>query len=241
MGRLPALSQLRRGGAAVLGLLLGGCDSSADAPAKSRVQSVLVQAEPEAAGAAGAAAPAAAPSTVTPVAEPVPAKPRPPLCDGQLKQKPQAFKPKALPTQLGVEGAEPLPADPLAAARGHWTWINFWAAWCVPCREELPLLFSWQQKLGNKLVFSFVSMDDDERQLREFLEKQPPAGLRRTQWLPDGGVRKAWLEALGLDAEPELPLQLLLDPKGRVRCRVGGAVEAKDLQVLEGIVAAKRG
>jgi len=182
---------------------------------------------------------------VTPVAEPRPAPPRPPLCEGQLTAKPRAFKPALAPRQLsdgaaGSDGEGALPADVLKAARGHWLWLNFWAAWCVPCREELPLLFSWQEQLADRVTFAFVSMDDDDRQLRAFLEKQPPTGLRRTHWLPDGAVRKAWLEALGLESEPELPFQVLIDPKGMLRCRVGGAVEAKDLPVLRQIVSAKK-
>jgi thiol-disulfide isomerase/thioredoxin len=219
------------------------CDSSADIPSKSRVQSVLAEPEPPGVGAGAAAA--APPATVTPVAEPRPAPPRPPLCEGQLTGKARAFKPALPPRQLSeaAEGAAAegaLPVDVLKAARGHWLWLNFWAAWCVPCREELPLLFSWQEQLGERVTFAFVSMDDDERQLRAFLEKQPPSGLRRTHWLPDGAVRTAWLDALGLEAEPELPFQVLIDPKGMLRCRVGGAVEAKDLPILRQIVSAKK-
>ena len=232
MGRLPAVKALAL--VAMLALALG-CDSSADVPAKSRVQAVLA----EAAGAPGTAAPA--PAQITPTPEPAPAQPRPPLCEGQLANKPSPFKPALPPRQLARE-ADPnaeLPADPLKAARGHWLWLNFWAAWCVPCREELPLLFAWQQKLGERVSFAFFSMDDDERQLSAFLDKQPATGLTRTQWLPDGAVRKAWLEALGLETEPELPFQALIDPEGMLRCTVGGAVEAKDLPVLEQIVSAK--
>ena len=234
MGRLPAVKQ--RGLLAGLGLLAAlGCDSSAEAPAKSRVQAVLA----EAGGAPGT--PPTTPAQITPRPEPAPPKPRPPLCEGQLDSKPRPFKPALPPRQLareGDKGAE-LPDDPLKAARGHWLWLNLWAAWCVPCREELPLLLEWQQKLGEHVSFAFFSIDDDERQLSAFLDKQPATGLTRTQWLPDGAVRKAWLEALGLETEPELPFQALIDPEGQLRCTVGGAVEAKDLPVLEQIVSAQ--
>ena len=48
---------------------------------------------------------------------------------------------------------------------GGFTWVNFWAAWCVPCREEIPRLMGWQKKLtgtGKSFRLHFVSVDDDE-------------------------------------------------------------------------------
>jgi thiol-disulfide isomerase/thioredoxin len=135
---------------------------------------------------------------------------------------------------LGTE----LPDDPLSPGKKHkrWTWLNFWAAWCVPCKDELPLLLGWQKELAAELQFAFVSLDDDERQLREFLERQPATGLQSTYWLPDGASRVAWLDALDLKTEPELPLQLLVDAAGAIRCRIEGAVEASDLAALQRIV-----
>lgn len=237
MGGLPALTQGRarwrvhfaaccRWLGAVLAV--SACDSAETVPQKSRVQAVL--AEP------GAAA-TPAPARVTPEAEPRPQKPRPPLCAGQLAGKAEVLRPKRVPEQMSLGPARELPVDPLKTGSGRWTWVNFWAAWCVPCKEELPLLLGWQSRLGSKLDFVFVSFDDDERQLRDFLHNQPERGLRSSYWLPDGAARRAWLDALSLDTEPELPLQLLIDPGGRVRCRVQGAVEAADLAALEDILA----
>lgn len=202
------------------------CDDAGDAPSKSRVQAVL--AEPGSAGQAPEVKVTAEPAALP--------KPRAALCEGQLEGKPQTFDPKRVPTQLSVDGEARLAADPLKKGAGRWTWVNFWAAWCVPCKQELPLLLRWQETLSERLEFRFVSLDDDERQLRDFLLQQPAAGLKSSYWLPDGAIRQAWLDALSLKSEPELPLQLLLDSSGRVRCRVQGAVEPQDLAALERII-----
>jgi thiol-disulfide isomerase/thioredoxin len=211
-------------------LLVGAspaCDTADETPAKSRVQAVL--AEPG----RTAMAPSAEPPKPQPAA---PKKPRAALCEGQLDEKPASFKPKALPQRLSLDPSRELARDPLERERGRWTWVNFWAAWCVPCKEELPLLFRWQKVLEGKLRFRFVSLDDDERQLRDFLNREGPDGLTSTYWLPDGALRQAWLAELKLTSEPELPLQLLIDPEGRLRCQVQGAVEPEDLATLERIV-----
>ena len=234
--RIVSRQSRLRLGAAACGLLAAACErgaadgGAAEAPSRSRVQAVL--AEPGSAAAPEGAGGESAQVAVS--AEPK-KRVRAPLCQGQIDDKPRAFRPARPPRQLAIGGGEPLPENPINAGK-RWTWVNFWAAWCVPCKEELPLLFTWQKQLSTQLDFAFISLDDDERQLREFLERQPQGGLDRTYWLPDGAVRAAWLSALGLSTEPELPLQLLLDEAGQLRCTINGAVEASDFDSLAAIV-----
>ena len=57
--------------------------------------------------------------------------------------------------------------------RGQVVFINFWATWCPPCREEMPAmerLFQQSQKDG--LVMLAVSVDADPTVVSPFLKEQ---------------------------------------------------------------------
>jgi thiol-disulfide isomerase/thioredoxin len=180
---------------------------------------------------------AAKPSTPGPTA--TVAAPQPPrqLCVGQSPKPPPkgAIKTEAAP------GATPPPAS-VPFGVGKWVWVNLWAAWCKPCKEEMPRLIAWQKKLsaaGVMLELAFVSIDDDERELERFLEGQPAAGVRASYWLPEGSGRSSWLGALGLKETPDLPAHALVAPSGQVTCVIQGAVEDRDYPAVAAFVGAK--
>ena len=211
-------------------LTLLGCDESDKKPvAAPQERSQIVEAK------AGAAAPPTA-AQVVPVAASSPPKAPRVLCAGQMSG-PGRAAPKKPISQSVASGESPLPEG--LSLGGGYTWVNFWAAWCAPCKEEIPRLYRFQQELtksspGFKL--DFVSLDDDERQLTGFLAGQPPSGLRRSFWLKEGKEREEWLKAAGLEADPALPFHLLFDPKGKLRCVVKGALEDSDLASLKTLV-----
>jgi thiol-disulfide isomerase/thioredoxin len=127
----------------------------------------------------------------------------------------------------------------LHAMPGEWIWINFWAAWCTPCKEEIPRLLGWRDRLaraGTPIRLVFVSLDDDGRQLESFLEAQPPEGIRSSLWLPDGKRRAAGLASLRVSGAPELPEHALAEGTGRVRCFIQGAVEDGDYAEIAALV-----
>src|SRR5206468_7948768 len=116
------------------------------------------------------AASASSSPSATGAAASVSPKPARNLCEKELAQ-PGRPLPKGSFTSVAAVGAEP-PSDRVQSGGGRWTWINFFAAWCGPCKEEMPRIRAFQQKLAASLDVTFVSLDDDERQLRQLLDAQ---------------------------------------------------------------------
>jgi thiol-disulfide isomerase/thioredoxin len=89
----------------------------------------------------------------------------------------------ALPALAGSEGG-PAPAFALGARGGHdvslaqyrgqVVMINFWASWCGPCRQEMPLLEGIYKKY-NKLGFTLlgVNVEPDSKAADDWLKATP--------------------------------------------------------------------
>ncbi len=62
----------------------------------------------------------------------------------------------------------------LSELRGQVVMINFWASWCGPCRQEMPLL---QQLYGKYEPLGFtllgVNVEPDSTQAQDWLKKVP--------------------------------------------------------------------
>ena len=97
----------------------------------------------------------------------------------------------------------------LSKYKGQVVMINFWASWCGPCRQEMPLLENIYQKY-NKLGFTLlgISIDDDSKTAEDFLKKVPVSFpvLFDTQ-----------SKVSGLYQVQGMPTTIFIDRKGNVR------------------------
>jgi cytochrome c biogenesis protein CcmG/thiol:disulfide interchange protein DsbE len=61
----------------------------------------------------------------------------------------------------------------LRALRGHPVVVNVWAAWCGPCREELPILQTAALRHGKRVAFVGVDIRDDRGSAVRLLREIP--------------------------------------------------------------------
>ncbi|HVY97103.1 MAG TPA: TlpA disulfide reductase family protein [Solirubrobacterales bacterium] len=110
----------------------------------------------------------------------------------------------------------------LADYRGQWVLVNFWASWCVPCRQEAPDLEAFQRRYGGP---RFTVLGIDSRDLsgdgRDFVRRY---GLSYPQ-LRDGDGDTA--HEFGTTGVPE---NFLVGPEGKVRLLLRGPVDDEYLQ-----------
>ena len=120
----------------------------------------------------------------------------------------------------------------LADLRGRYVVLNFFATWCVPCRNEHPELQRFRNRhltTGDVEVLAVV-FDDDIADVRRFFEREggdwPVIDDPRGKVALDFGVRGP-------------PESFLIDPNGYVLTRIVGEVRAEGLERL--LDQAKRG
>jgi thiol-disulfide isomerase/thioredoxin len=216
--------------AVVLALVVGcGEESPGAGPIKGRSDAVVTSAKPSAKAA------------VVPASASAPPKERPKPCAAAPGADGKKLSDEAI-SHLEAQNAKSV-GDRVETGGGKWTWVNLWAAWCGPCKEEMPLLRAWEKKLAaspTPIRLAFVSLDDDERQAKRFMDQQPADGVRASHWLAEGDERKTWLEAVMLPPLPQLPVQILIDPAGSIRCVVSGSIEEQDFPAIQAFLAAKR-
>lgn len=95
----------------------------------------------------------------------------------------------------------------LEELRGHPVVVNFFASWCVACKDEEPLLHQEASRRAGKVLFLGLDVQDLTGAARDFARKYH---------IKDVAIRdrsNAVYTAYGLMGVPE---SFFIDPRGRV-------------------------
>ena len=124
-------------------------------------------------------------------------------------------KPVSTKAFLGEDGGEMRLSD----LAGKYVLLNFWATWCAPCREEMPMLAALQAELGGD-AFAVVTLATG---------RNPPPAMKK--FFDEIGVSNLPLyrdpdQAVARDmAVFGLPVTMILDPAGQEIARLQGAAD----------------
>jgi len=102
--------------------------------------------------------------------------------------------------------------------------INFWATWCPPCIEELPLIDAFYNRNKSKSLQVIGLAVDQPSMVRRYLTQKPlsfPVGL--------AGFNGTELGRTLGNAQSVLPFSVIFDAKGRLLAQKAGKLEQSDL------------
>jgi len=110
----------------------------------------------------------------------------------------------------------------IAQHRGEWVLVNLWASWCIPCRQEAPVLAAfYRRERGHDATVVGVNVQDNRDDALAFLRGHP-AGFEQLRSI--GDERSS---AFGSTGVPE---NFLVDPKGRLAWIWRGPVDEELLR-----------
>ena len=119
------------------------------------------------------------------------------------------------------------PKISLAQYKGQVVMLNFWASWCGPCRQEMPLLENIYKKY-NKMGFTLigVNVEPDSKAAEGFLQQTPVSFP--VIYDKDSTVSKAY-DVAGM------PSTVIIDRKGNIRVLHRGYKPGDENEYLDSI------
>lgn len=114
----------------------------------------------------------------------------------------------------------------LSALHGRVVLLDFWAHWCQPCRDSVPVLNAIRERLGPDAVSFFgVNIEEDVAPRRIIAEHERFGYAFPTFHDQDNSLQTAY-------GVSRLPTLIVIDKEGVVRHRSSGVPDGEDLEDL---------
>jgi thiol-disulfide isomerase/thioredoxin len=121
----------------------------------------------------------------------------------------------------------------LSQFRGQVVFVNFWATWCPPCRDEMPSMVRLGKALEAKHPGKFrmvaISVDDGWDPVKEYFAAPPfggpPSGVTVALDASAESARSYYCTARGFCPDIKFPETYIVDGKGKL---VGYVVGPRD-------------
>jgi thiol-disulfide isomerase/thioredoxin len=149
-------------------------------------------------------------------------------------------EPRRVEESFGVQRVSPAVAAPplqaqaadgrpiaLADLKGQVVFVNFWATWCPPCRDEMPSMIWLGQELAARHPGRFrmlaVSVDEGWPEVAQFFGGRAPPGITLALDPDQLATRAYYCAARGTCPEAfKFPESYVVDASGRLVAYVVG-------------------
>jgi len=121
--------------------------------------------------------------------------------------------------------------------RGKIVVLNFWATWCVPCTNEMPIFVDVQKRYGAQGVVVLAASFDDEKTKANIPEFMRRTGMNFPVLM---GTTMDHLQLFGMALS--LPGTVFVDREGNIFSRILGEAKKGDVQDrVEWLLGRRRG
>jgi len=118
----------------------------------------------------------------------------------------------------------------LKSSAGHVTLVDFWATWCAPCRQEMPLLAKLEGRLRDKSLRLVTISADEPEQAPAALEFLKKSGVSGPAYLRQAKDDDKFISSIDPKWSGALPALFLYDRQGKLVKSFTGETEISAIE-----------